>query len=618
MQKDEDIRRQYAIAVAMARLGTTVSGCAVLMIALTGCQTPFGPRDADEIYVQSVKQAVDRELVSLPEAGSSADKRLMTTQPLGATEKALENRREELDAIGPYRRDQRDRYELGNDLTGEPQQEIAVNLQSAIQSAVRLNLSVQRARLEPAITEAQVVAADAVFDAVWFVNYDHTRTDQPRTVPVINSIPIGRPISGSDVDRYETGIRQPLRSGGSIALSTDLTRSENRTPGLGISPDPAYTAAARLTLSQPLLRGFGSDVAEADIRLSRTNNRRSIETLRSELLDTVNDTESAYWQLVFAWNDLAIRQWLVDVGEGVRDVLEARRDFDTRPAQFADAVARVESRQADVIRARRRLRIASDALKVFINDPQLTVGSEVLIRPADDTIEAPLSYNLRDAVTTAIANRPEIAQAILNIDDASVRQLLANNARLPLLNLSAEMAYFGLDDSAGDSYDNLGDGRFLDYAVGLHFEVPFGNREAEANYRAARLRRSSEVIGYRQAVQNVVLDVKRALRDVIANYELIQATRSFRVAQAENLRTLIAEEQTLAGLTPEFLDLKFRRQEGLALARVEEVLALVQYDQAVAGLYRALGIGLSMNRIRLELDENLDSEDADGDASAGR
>jgi outer membrane protein TolC len=163
------------------------------------------------------------------------------------------------------------------------------------------------------------------------------------------------------------------------------------------------------------------------------------------------------------------------------------------------------------------------------------------------------------------------------------------------------MAYFGLDDSAGDAYDELFEGSFLDWLIGMHFEWPIGNRAAEAGYRQARLQRSSAVMGYQRAVQDVVLDVKASLRNCVTSYELIQASRSNRMAQAENLRTLLVEEETLAGLTPEFLNLKFQRQERLAAAQADEAQSLVNYNKSLAGLYRAMGVGLTMNRIELEI-----------------
>jgi outer membrane protein TolC len=594
-------------------------------LALAGCSSPFGRDDPDEILSRRVATAIDRQLEALP-----PDSRLLeTTQPPGEAVMTLEDRREELDAIGPRVSAPQGRFDLGPDLAGAIQQEVAVSLQSAIDSAVRNNLSVQIARLQPAINEADVVAAEAVFDAVFVGNIDLVKVDEPTVVPVIGGFPVGTPVTASDQYRFETGVRKRLTSGGEVFVSTDLSRFQNNAPGIAFFPDPAYTSAIRVGISQPLLRGFGTSVNTASIRLSRNLERRSIQQLRADLLGLLDDTEAAYWDLVFAWQSLAIQEWLLEVGIQVRDVMERRRDFDTKPAEFSDAVARVEQRKSLVIEGRRRIRAASDSLKRLMNDAQISVGSEALLVPADVMVEEPIRYNLREAFVTAVGNRPEVQQAILGIDDATIRQMLADNNRLPLLNVSAEMAYFGLDDSAGDAYDDLFEGSFLDWLLAMTFEWPIGNRAAEAGYRQARLQRSGAVIGYQRAIQDVVLDVKAALRDCITNYELIQASRSNRVAQAENLRTLLVEEETLAGLTPEFLNLKFQRQERLAQAQADEALSLVNYNKSVAGLYRAMGVGLAMNRIELEIidiDESgsLTSVPASGgsargnDASSGR
>ena len=123
----------------------------------------------------------------------------------------------------------------------------------------------------------------------------------------------------------------------------------------------------------------------------------------------------------------------------------------------------------------------------------------------------------------------------------------------------------------------------------------------EAGYRRARLQRSTAVIAYQRAVQNIILDVKNALRNCITDFELIQANRSSRIAAAENLRALQVEEETLAALTPAFLNLKFQRQDRLATAQRDEVAALVSYNTSVASRYRWMGIGLTMNQIQLEI-----------------
>jgi outer membrane protein TolC len=568
----------------------------IVLLGVTGCRSPFEQETADSILRRSVQRSIDRELANL----DSIDEPLLTTQVPSAVEEQLRERRPELDALSPAMPGGR-RPTLLRDLQGAAQAEVELNLQSAISTAVQQNLGIQQSRLVPSIREADVIAAEAAFDVVLFANANFTRTDEPTTAPVLNNIPIGTPVSVSSNDRYETGIRKPLTTGGELTLSTDLTRFESNTPGISFTPDPAYTAAFRLRYSQPLLRGAGSDVNTATIRLSRNEERRSIQEVRAELLQLTADTESTYWDLVFAWQNLAIQEWLVSVGEDIAKKLDIRREYDTLPAEYADAIATVEQRKANVIRARRQIRAASDLLKVLLNDPALPIGGEAIIVPTDSLIEAPISFSLRESLMTAMMHRPEIRQAILGIDDATIRQALADNSRLPLLNLSAELGYIGQTDSAGGAYDNTFGDDFIDYILGLGFEIPIGNREAEARYRQARLQRTSSVIAYRQSVQQVILDVKSALRDVVTNFELIQATRSFRIAQAENLRTLDIEAETRLGLRPETLNLKFQRQDTLARARQEELQALVNFDRAVAQLYRAMGIGLDMNGIDVEI-----------------
>jgi len=300
----------------------------------------------------------------------------------------------------------------------------------------------------------------------------------------------------------------------------------------------------------------------------------------------------------------------VDVGEDVRDILERRQRLDVTLADFADAVATVESRKSEVIRARRDVGIAVDRLKALLNDPRFPLGQELTLVPADWMTSTPLEFDLAEVLATAVRESPRVQQAILSIDDAAIRELVADNGRLPQLDLAAEMAYFGLGDRFGGAWTELGGASFIDYVVGLQFSQPIGNRAAEAEYRQARLRRSGAVLRYRQAIQQTVLAVRVALRDLVAAWRLIGQTRAARIAAAENLRALRVLERTRASLTPEFLNLKFQRQNGLAIAQASEVGALVEYNVAIANLQRAMGTGLEMNRIEIVL------PDADGPSSA--
>jgi outer membrane protein TolC len=109
------------------------------------------------------------------------------------------------------------------------------------------------------------------------------------------------------------------------------------------------------------------------------------------------------------------------------------------------------------------------------------------------------------------------------------------------------------------------------------------------------------VILYKTAVQSAVLDVRNALQDAAASYRLIAQTRAQRLAAAENMRALALDEENIAQLTPEFLALKFFRQDGLAVTQVAEASALADYNVAIANLHAAMGTALERNRIELKL-----------------
>ncbi len=477
---------------------------------------------------------------------------------------------------------------------------VTIGLQRAVRTSVEHNLNVQFARIAPAISQAQLAAADAAFDWVLFGNTQWSSSDQPRSSPSIGGSTVGVAADQRQVLDATVGVRKNLISGGQFTAQTQFTYTDVETDNLFNRPDPAREANVVVQLDQPLLRNFGSDVALAQVRLAENADRDEIQNLRAELITNVVETEAAYWTLVRARNDVLILQRLLERGEDVLDKLSARKEFDAKPAQIADASSAVESRRAQLMQAQKVLHDASERLKLLMNDPELTVGSEVLILPADEPIDQPVEISLVDSINTAVANRPEVQRAILSLDNTAIRLGVADNARLPLLNLRALTRLNGLGDSGDSAYDTLEEGRFIDYQVGVNFEQPIGNRAAESNYTIRRLERQQAAIAYRNTVQNIVSEVKAAIRDVQLNYVLIEQFRAQRIAAAENVRTLQVEEETLGRLTPEFLDLKLRRQQALAASEQSEFAALTDYNTSLARLHGAIGNVLERNRIRFD------------------
>jgi outer membrane protein TolC len=580
------------------------------MAVLAGCSSPLAVQGERELK-KSVMDSVRRELT---EAQKNPVEQTTTREPGVERLKIKPELMPELERMsGPQSYD-RNAYVMDQDLLGRAQKKLPLTLEQAIRSAATNNLQIEFARLQPAIAESQVVAAQAAFDSVLFNNFEWSNLDQPRVRTTQGFQTFGVGNDQRQAVNNGTGIRRPLTSGGQVIFQQDLLYSDVSTTGQGQVPNPANEVDWTLRLEQPLLRNFGTDVNLAQVRLNQNAERDSVASLKRDLIKTVTDTEKAYWQLAQARYDLLILQRLYERGVQVRDELDARIDIvrDISTAQIADARARVERRRADVMRAQQVFRRASDELKVLINDPRLPVGGEELIDPVDNPADAPISFSLADIMTNAIRNRPEAQQAILSIDNTSIRQVVADNQRLPKLDLRLQTRFAGLDDNYGDAYSDIADTQFVDYLAGVQFEQPIGNRQAEEQYRQRRLERMQATISYRFTVQQIVLEAKKALREVVLNYKLIEQTRVARVAQAENLRSFEVERRILKGDTYEQRDLEFRNQESLAQSEQQEIAARADYAIAIADLYAAMGTALERNNIEFRVPDADESFEAGG------
>ena len=102
-------------------------------------------------------------------------------------------------------------------------------------------------------------------------------------------------------------------------------------------------------MNQPLLRGFGETTTLSQVRLAEIVHGQALEQARGVLNKVITETEHAYLQLALEWKVLQIKQWLLVQGESVVKILEIRMEYDTSKADYAQAVATVEQRRADVI-----------------------------------------------------------------------------------------------------------------------------------------------------------------------------------------------------------------------------------------------------------------------------
>lgn len=475
---------------------------------------------------------------------------------------------------------------------------VVVELRTIIQRTVVNNLDVRVASYTPAIDETRVTEADARFDPTAFVNttYEKNSGFAPS---------LGGSFNPQSFDRltFETGIRTLLDTGGEISLSMNTQATDPGSSSTSFTDEKSFFNELRLQLTQPLLRDFGRDVNRARIVINKNNQQISLLDFRNQLEETLTELERTYWQLVQAQREVEIQRELLENTLKTADTLWKRRDQDVTRLQISQANASLETRRAQLVRAEARVEDLSDLLKQFMSDASLPVAGDTVILPGTTPIVQQVRFDPAEQIETALLNRAELGQQQLRVDNALTALGVAKNNELPRLDLVGSASLQGFNEQYGpalqETFDEIDPYEGV-ISLGFQFEYPLGNRAARAIFRRAQLQYLQASDSYRQIIEQVVTDVKRAMREVETTWTEVVRTRQAEYASRDALRSVQIREDAGEALTPEFVDLKLRQQEILAQSERDRAAAESNYNIGLSQLERTKGTLLKYNNVVLE------------------
>jgi len=475
---------------------------------------------------------------------------------------------------------------------------VPMTLQQVIHRTVVNSLDVRVASYQAAIDEVRILEAEANFDPTLFAGATYQK-QYPQGVFPQNLDPFGLYSM-----QTQAGIRQRLPSGGQIEARAQSSRYRFESRPFVFNPattqQTVWDDQLVLQITQPLLQNFGTEVNRARITIARNDFRISQLEWRDQLEKTLQQAEEAYWRLVQAQADVRIQEQLLRQTEDTRDIIVKRRGHDTSDLQVYQAQASVEQRNAQLVRARGRVRELSNQLKRLMNDPELPVAGPHLIEAVDRPAEQPVKMVVSDLIETALQNRLELLQQQLRIDSARTIIKAARSNALPQLNLVGSVGIQGLGTDFKAALDDLDDTGLLNYSIGIQFEVPIGNRQARAIYQRTLLQHQQAIDQYRALADQVAMEVMNARNEVETSWSEIVAARDTRFAAEKALRAIEDREQQGEPLSPTFVQLKLDRQSALAEAWRQELQALANYNIALSALEKAKGTLLKYNNVLMK------------------
>ena len=169
----------------------------------------------------------------------------------------------------------------------------------------------------------------------------------------------------------------------------------------------------------------------------------------------------------------------------------------------------------------------------------------------------------------------------------------------PALDFTAGMRYTGLGEDLEDANDSTFSEKFQGEFFTLALEFPLGNRSARSKYNKSKLKKQQASLKAKRKELDIVVEVRKSVRQVLTNIERVNATRKARELAQKRLE--VEEKKYRVGRSTSLEIL--RAQEDLATAEGNEAKAIIDYEISLGNLEKAKGTILDAYDIKLEEEE---------------
>jgi len=503
-------------------------------------------------------------------------------------------------------------------------------LEECIQTALQHNFDVQIKRYNPQFARYTLNTFYADYDPLFSFSGEHDYNKSPGGVDAQ-----GRSFSGteSETDRLSTRLHGLLPWGLTWDLSGSLpNRVDTQTKSVEIKTAPLTfftntvysftnqqqaistvitnydTASVRtpfentsgnvgVQLRQPVLKNFWIDSTRYNIAIKKRDLRISELELRFQIITTVTAVEDAYYNLIFADENVKVQTAARDLAKRLLEENKTKvRIGALAPLDEKQAESQVATSEADLLAALGTRDTQQRVLKNLLSD-DYSKWEDVVVKPIETLQAVPQAFNKQDSWQKGLNMRPDLHQAKLSLEKQGYVVRFQRNQLFPQLDLFGTYGFNGSSAEYSGALDQFRRGNSPFYSAGAELSIPLGNTGARNNYKLAKATKEQLALQLKQLEQTVLVQIENAIAVAMTSFERAKATKNAtEFAEA----ALDAEQKKLQnGKSTSFQVLSLQRD--LTARRTDEIRALADYNIALSQLALNEGTTLERRKITLEV-----------------
>jgi outer membrane protein len=477
-----------------------------------------------------------------------------------------------------------------------------LQIDEAVARALERNLDIAVERLNPQTFDFSLAALYATYRPALTstVGYrDQTTFSRSQTA--------GGDVLVSETTTANAGIAQNLLwGGGSYSVTFGNTRVAQTDQF--VTRNPALNTNLNAVFVQPLLRGFKTDTTRTQLRVTAINQDISEIQVETTVNNTLANVRNAYWDLVYAQEAVRVAQSSLELAEKLIADNQARVEIGTMaPIDVVQSEAEAATRRQTLTLAEATWQTAELALKRLIVSGTEDPLWSARISPTDRPSFAPEAIDLQAAISNAVSNRTDIAEAkkTLESNDLTLKNLV--NQTLPALDLQATYGLAGVGGTViergglGGAVTNVIPGGYADalrtlgnvdaptWALQMNLSYPIGTSAADAGVARARLQIRQTQAQLKALELQVATEVTTTALNVQSNLKRVEAARA--ASELAQKRLEAENSKFEVGMSTNFLVVQAQRD--LADAQITALRAVLDYEKSKVDFERVQRTALS-------------------------
>lgn len=465
---------------------------------------------------------------------------------------------------------------------------LKIGLVDCVLYALKQNSEILIKKIDPKIKQDDVRAANAEFEP----SFDIDASLRDNTELSYSALQGAQTANSKDLN-LDAQVSGKLITG--TEYSIDLYNQRYKSDSSFQTINPYYAVTPKITITQPLFRGFGIIVNTADVLIAKNNKAESDCDFKQEVIDTVTKTKNYYYNYVYSLEKLDIDRLSLERTQDLLEINKARYSKGLiSSVDLLETEASVAQREKNVLASEAQFKKGEDDLKYITNlidDPELWNAKIELIDKPEFKIE---KVELLICLQAAFKFRPDYQSGVIDLKNRDIKIKVAKNALLPTVDLTASFGLNGLGKDYQDALDKV-DTDYKDWGVGLKVNIPWGGAE-RAQYDQRKLEKAQAILTLKRLEQNIMLDVRDKVREVKVQQRQVEVSKVALEKEKENY--IAQKERYRAGQvsTHDMLDY----EDKLSQAELDYLKALIDYNIALVNLDKSQGLTLVKNNIKLE------------------